>query len=241
MADPSQIWKQNLELQAKLSSGTVKTALPENATDEQKATWRKENGLPDTAAGYEIALPDGLVVGEADKPLVAAYQEFAHANNMTPAQLNQNLGFYYQLQAQQAQARIAADNAFHDESLRALTTEWGDKDYKRNETMVANLMNLAPAGFKDKVLSGRTADGKLIGDHPDFLKWAAEIARQVVPVTTLIQPSAEAAAANNTRIGEIEKLMGDRSSAYWRGPTSGPMQQEYRELIQARTNNARGA
>jgi hypothetical protein len=29
-------------------------------------------------------------------------------------------------------------------------------------------------------------------------------------------------------------MMGDRSSDYWRGPQAEPMQQEYRDLVEAR-------
>jgi hypothetical protein len=36
------------------------------------------------------------------------------------------------------------------------------------------------------------------------------------------------------RIRDIEKLMGDRSSDYWRGSKAEPMQQEYRDLVEAR-------
>lgn len=233
-ADPAAIFKQNVELQAKLSSGTVKTALPENATAEQTAAWRKENGIPDAAAGYEVKLPDGVVTGEADKPLIGAYQEFALANNMTSAQFNQNLGFYYQLQAQERAARAERDGSFHDASVSSLTTEWGDQNYKRNTTMIANLVSSSfPAEFVPLLNSARLPDGSLLADHPVYLKGLSEQARQIVPISTLIQPSAETAAANATRRVEIEKMMGDRSSGYWRGPGAAAMQQEYREIVSA--------
>jgi hypothetical protein len=234
MADPAAIFKQNLELQAKLSSGTVKTALPENATAEQVTAWRKENGIPEAATGYEVKLGDGVVPGEADAPLIGAYQEFALANNMTPAQFNQNLGFYYQLQAQQRAARATQDASFHDEAVSALTTEWGDQNYKRNTTMIANLVASSfPSDFVPLLNSARLPDGSLLADHPVYLKGVAEQARQIVPISTLMQPSAETAKANTIRRGELEKLMGDRSSVYWRGPQSAAMQQEYRDIISA--------
>jgi hypothetical protein len=233
-SDPAAIFKQNLELQAKLSSGTVKTALPDNATDEQKLAWRKENGLPEAATGYEVKLPEGVVPGEADKPLIADYQKFAHANNMTAAQFNQNLGFYYQLQAAERAARVQRDGQFHDNAVSALTTEWGDQNYKRNTTMIANLISSSfPADFVPLLNAARLPDGTLLADHPAYLKGVADQARQIVPVTTLMQPNGDTAKAMSTRRGEIEKLMGDRGSAYWRGPTAATMQAEYRDIVAA--------
>ena len=35
-------------------------------------------------------------------------------------------------------------------------------------------------------------------------------------------------------IASIEKLMGDRSSDYWRGPKANDIQQRYRDLVEAR-------
>lgn len=238
-SDSAAVYKWARELEKQFSSGTVKRALPENATDEQKTAWRKENGLPENAAGYEVKLPEGIVPGEADKPLIGAYQEFAHTNGMTAAQFNQNLGFYYQLQGQQQQARAIADDRFHDETVRTLTTEWGDAEFRRNENMIGNLMALAPKGVSDILLAGRTADGKRIGDHPDILKWQVDLARKIVPITTMITPNVEAAAANKTRMGELERMMGDRSSEYWRGPQANNMQNEYRQLVDA-AEQARG-
>ena len=39
-------------------------------------------------------------------------------------------------------------------------------------------------------------------------------------------------------IASIEKLMGDRSSDYWRGPKAAEIQQRYRSLIDARDDLA---
>lgn len=45
---------------------------------------------------------------------------------------------------------------------------------------------------------------------------------------------------DEARIGEIVKLMGDPSSAYWKGATAEPMQAEYRRLINQLEQRNRG-
>jgi hypothetical protein len=235
--DPTGIWKQNLELQAKLSAGAkAATAKPENATPEQLATWRKEQGLPENADGYvaAVALPDGKVFGEADKPIIAQLAAKAFDGDIRPDAFNGIVAEYYALQDKARQERVQADAAFHDRSVGELTEAWGAQDYLRNTTMIGNLVNAHfPADFVDNLNSARLADGSLMADHPAYLRAMADMARQIMPISTVVVPNSSAAKAMGERKGEIEKLMGDRSSAYWRGPTSGPMQQEYRDIISA--------
>lgn len=219
-----------------VSAGKLKTALPDNATPEQKAAWRKDNGLPESADGYvaALALPDGKVFGEADKPIISALAATALEGDIAPAAFNGVVAKYYELQDQARQARVAADATFHDQSVAALTTAWGETDYLRNTTMIGNLVaSTFPADFAPLLNGARLADGTLLADHPAYLKSMADIARKIVPVSTIVPANSDAAATMTTRKGEIEKLMGDRSSTYWRGPTSAAMQKEYHDIIVA--------
>jgi len=68
--------------QNKISSGEMQTTLKADATDEERADWRETNGVPATPDGYEVNLFDGLVVGEADKPMVDSFLESAHAGDL---------------------------------------------------------------------------------------------------------------------------------------------------------------
>jgi hypothetical protein len=66
---------------------------PANGDDKAKAEWRKERGIPDSAEGYEPKV-EGLVFGEADKPMVDSFKQHAHSKNWTPDQFNEALGWY---------------------------------------------------------------------------------------------------------------------------------------------------
>src|SRR5688572_23894721 len=74
MASPADLLKSYRALEQKISAGELKKGLPENATPEQVAEWRREQGLPEKPEGYleNLSLPDGVVLGEADKPMAAA-------------------------------------------------------------------------------------------------------------------------------------------------------------------------
>src|SRR3546814_8159770 len=78
--------KSQRALEQKLSSGEFKKAIGPDATPEQIAEWRKEQGIPEKPEDYDLKFDNGLVIGEADKPLVAEFLKASHATNVTPAQ-----------------------------------------------------------------------------------------------------------------------------------------------------------
>src|SRR3546814_10458699 len=92
-----------------LVTGVQTCALPIYATPEQIAEWRKEQGIPEKPEDYDLKFDNGLVIGEADKPLVAAFLKASHATNVTPAQAKAQIASYYAIQEQQQAARAEKD------------------------------------------------------------------------------------------------------------------------------------
>jgi hypothetical protein len=243
-SSPADVWKKAKALEAKLSSGEFKRDLPDNASDEEKATWRKENGIPDKPEGYveKITLPKGLVLGEADKPLATEFAAAAAEANLTPAQYSRMVAQYYAIQDKVKVHQEEADAAFHDEATEKLREEWG-ADYKRNVNAVNNLVAAMPPSLSGRLLSGRTADGRKIANDPEMIAWLSSMARELNPAATLVPAgTSDAGKSVAARIADIETLMKDRSGEYYRGPKSAALQTEYRELITAReTMKARAA
>ena len=226
-------------LKQKLSSGEYQKKLAGDATDEQKAEWRKENGIPDKAEDYDTTLGDGLVIGEHDKPLVNEFLSSMHAANAQPEAVKAALSTYYKLVEQQTAARADADALGRTEAEDALRTEWGN-DYRKNVNAAFSLLDVAPAGVKDRLMNGRLADGTPIGNDPGVLKFLAGLAREVNPLGTVVPGAgANATSAIADEIAGIEKQMGDLSSDYWKGQKAEggketKMQVRYRELVTAR-------
>ena len=187
-SDEAAFGKAHKSLQAKLSSGEYKKALPEGATAEEIATWRKENGLPDAAEGYveKLELPKGIVIGEADKPIVAEFAAAALEGNVEPGQFNKMVGKYYEILDAQRAKQEDADAAFKTESEEALRADWQGADFRRNLTAVNNLISTWPEGLASRVLAGRTPDGRKLGDDPVFIKQLASLAVELNPTSTLV-------------------------------------------------------
>lgn len=218
--------------QNKISSGELKTALQPDATDEETAQWRTENGIPENVDGYEINLPNGIVVGEEDKPIVDSFLESALASNLHPDQVNSALAWYYDNQEQQALELENADNELKQKSEDALRVEWG-QDYRRNIQLANNLLDGAPEGVKDQIMGARLADGTPLGNNPDALNWLVDLSRKVNPVATVVPGSGtNAVQAIETELANLKGMMGDRSSEYWKGDNSAKNQARYRELVE---------
>lgn len=236
-ADPASVWKKARELERKLSSGELKSVTARPAADadpEVIAAWRKENGLPAAPAEYleKLTLPQGMVLGEADKPHAESFAKFAFDADMTPAQMSKALEWYYSSLDQQTKARDQFDANFQLEASRQLGQEWGG-DYTRNMNAIRNFLAGQPQDFIDRLQTARTVDGRKLGDDPGFLKWMAGISLEMNPAATLVPPGANPAKTIGTRLAELNTMMADKSSAYWRGPQAESLQAEWRDLYNA--------
>jgi hypothetical protein len=230
--DPKAFARSYSEAQKKIRSGEIKTKLPDNPTPEQLAQYRKDNGLPEKPETYieSLKLPNGVVPGEADKPIINGFAEYAHGKNWSPDQFNQAVSWYYDnLDAQNA-SRAEEDATHKRASEDALREEWG-ADYRRNVNAVSNLMGTMPEEVKEELLAGRTASGRMIGNHPEIVKWLAAKALEVNPAATLLPAGQSNTAGLNNRLGEIEAMMRTEPGKYWKDEN---IQKEYRDLISAR-------
>ena len=220
-----------IQAQNKIASGSLKSALPKDATPEQLAEWRTENGIPEAPEAYDLTLPDGLVIGEADKPIVDEYAKQAHSLNLTPEQVKGNLAWYFQEQERQIEAQNQADYEARISGEEALREVWGSES-KLNKNLIKGLIESAPAGVPDQLLGARLADGTPLGSHPDTLRWLADLARQINPVATVVPGSgSNASQAIDSELETIQDLMKDRTSKYWKGEGANKMQERYRQLI----------
>jgi hypothetical protein len=220
--DPTALYKSLRSLQSDISSGKLKptATLPANATDEQKAAWRASQGIPDKPEAYveKLALGDGVVLSDADKPLVGNFATMAMEKGWSQQQFNDAVGWFYQAQTAAEQQRLEGDGAYRTTSQTALMTDWGPGDYKTNMNAAGTLIAQMPDDVRTTVLAARTPDGRLVGDTPEFLKWAAGYARSVNPAATLISPSeANVPKAIESELAQIEATLakamgGDREA-----------------------------
>ena len=228
--------------QAKISSGQLKSALPENATPEQLAAWRAENGIPESPDKYDVTIAEGHVWGEADKPLIDSFAKAAHEANMTPAAVKSALKWYGDLQAKQVEQVQNADDQYKKDNVDELREEWGG-EYRLNLRVVDEFFESLPDGLGEVLLSARDANGRQLAANAKVIRWANQMQREANPLSTVVPGSGvNSMQAVESEMTKIEAAMGDRSSEYWTGEkvtnksgqTDTKMALRYRELLEAK-------
>lgn len=231
---PADVSKALFAAQQKISSGELKSAKPENASPEEIAKWRKDNGIPDSPDKYDLALPDGLVIGENDKPIVDEVLKAAHEADASPAVVQSMVSTFYKMQDMQAAQQAEQDAAFKAETEDALRSEWGN-EYRRNLNQVEGFLGGLPNGLGARLAMARLSDGRPLGADPDAVAWLAQQAREANPLASVMgNDPGDKGQALSDEIASLETMMGDRKSEYWKGPKAESLQARYRELVTVR-------
>ncbi|MGY3393443.1 hypothetical protein ACVWW6_006034 [Bradyrhizobium sp. USDA 3311] len=251
-ASPKAFADAHRALVAKVSSGELKNvakAPPENATPEQIAEWRKEAGLPADAKGYVdgLKLPNGVVPGAADKPLLEGFAAHALAKNMSPDAYNSAVDWYFANVDAQTKARATADHNFASEAVRTLEAEWGPA-FTENQNRIGALFADTPE-VAEILFNARDSKGRIIGNIPEVNRALAQLHRTAYPAYTPTTPdNASSAQAVATEMSQIEALMGDPRSKYNEKNSSGQlsegaltMRARYRTLIEQQEKNKQRA
>jgi hypothetical protein len=211
--------------QNKIHSGGLKEPLPENPTPEQMAAWRAENGIPLTVKDYGIKIPEGMDAAQVDDFLATA-----HDMNMTPAQVEKAIGWQAAANQKFMEQRAEKDQAARETGTEELRADWGS-EYKLNINLITGLLDGAPQGVKEQIMGGRLANGTLIANDPSMLRWLASLSREVNPTATVVPGSGvNAAQAIQSEMQNLQTMMGDRSSEYWKGPKAEALQARFRDL-----------
>lgn len=231
---PAAMAKSYLALDQRIRSGEFKrsTPLAEDATPEQVTAWREENGIPTEATAYEV-VPAGEELDPASKAFVDVSQGAFLKANLTQAQakiLTDALSAHAQQGAQaEAEAHADARDAC-DNDLRAT---WGPEFRNNIETNRAHMTKMFGEELGMALLTqARLADGRRLGDIPEFSKVINQWAR-AEGSDMLVAGEGRAAHTVDSRIAEIEKIMSTDMNKY-----TPAMRTEYGKLIEKR--EARG-
>lgn len=232
-ASPNALLDSYLALRGKVDSGELKAvkAYPDKGKPEEQAAWRKEHGIPDSPDGYSLKFPDGLVVGDDDKPFVDDFLKTAHGVNATPEQVNNLLHWYYGNQEKAVQQLEEKDVAYLKDTEDTLRAEWGG-EYRTNVNAIKGLIDTMPQDIQDAFANARLGDGTALMSNPHMARWLVHTARTINPMATVV-PGAGAAAASaiDDEIAQIENVMRTDRKAY---NGNEKMQERYRVLLGAR-------
>ncbi len=241
---PADLFKSYSEAAKKIGAGAHKAAdLPADATPDQVAEYRKERGIPEAPEGYLQALPDGLVIGDDDKPLVDTYLADAHAKNLPKEAVATGLDWYYRTKEATLAAQADADKDYKSKAEDDLRSEWGN-EYRENLNSAMALLDTMPVledgtSVKSLFMGGRLADGTPIGNHPGVLRWLVSQSREINPAG-FVAPSGGGSQIKSVEdeIASIEKVMRTDRKAYDKDTK---MQDRLRQLYGAQEKLAQRA
>lgn len=230
-ASPKALWDSYQAAYQKIRSGELKSALPENATPEQLTAFRQERGIPETPEGYLEKLPNGLVIGENDKPIFDSFVKELHSVNADPKVAHAAVAWYNKFQEDQAAKVTEADAAQRAEAEDALRSEWGP-DYRAN---VNHIKAFLGDEIADKIANARDSEGRALLNDPSVVRFFAQKARELNPSHTIVPgTSGNDPQTIETEIDTIEKYMRTNSKEYYRDEK---MQEKLRHLYDARERN----
>ncbi|OWK18313.1 hypothetical protein AJ88_03790 [Mesorhizobium amorphae CCBAU 01583] len=127
-ASPEALLEAQEAAQRKISEGLKPKGKPgEKATDDEWKAYRKEHNIPEAVDDFvkAIVLPDKRVIGDDDKPVVAAFAERAIKKGIAPTDMAEMVDEYYALQEEQQFQQATADATFKKEAEADLKREWG--------------------------------------------------------------------------------------------------------------------
>lgn len=231
-ATPKEVADALLSVQQRIGAGELRSVLPKNATPEQVATWRQENGIPEAPDKYELKLKSGQAVPDEDKPIINGLLKTLHGVNANSAVASQAVDWYYEEVTRRTNERVQKDADFAREAEDALRAEWGN-EYVLNRNLITGLVDTAPAEVRDLIKGARLGNGDPLLSNPLSLKWLNSLAREINPPTALVPNSSNPAAAIETEIKQIEGWMAAPKGTpdhkkYWNDAKT---QERYRALL----------
>ena len=224
---PGDLAKAYRDAQQRLSSGNLKSALPDNPSPEELNAWRAENGVPTDPNGYKFDI--GHQWSDEDRPVLDSFATYALENNIPQHYAEKVAAFYAATQQKNLAVVQEFDSRNHQQGEDELRAEWG-QEYRRNINAIKNTLAAhAPDDVVSQMLASRTPDGKRWGDSPAMLKVFASLAREANPSATVVPGTGFT--TTNDELASLEKFMRENRQEYFKDSAK---QERYRELLEAR-------
>ena len=219
------------ESQQKIRSGQFREPLGPDATEQDIAAYRQQNGIPSDPNGYLDNLPENLVVGEDDKEIMGDFMSALHEVNAPPEVAHKAIEWYNQFAEQQQEQLAEMDSSHHQESEDYLRREWGG-DYRQNVNLISAFIEKTfPAEVKDSLLNARDPSGRAIMNIPGVMESFAEMARANLHPMALPGQTNDPRQTVEDEISEIEDVMKNDRARYNKDEK---MQERLRELYRIR-------
>lgn len=169
---PTDAAKAHLEAVKKIRIGNKAAPPPgPEASAEDLAKWRADAGIPADPTGYDLELGNGLVIGEADKPVVDDWLKYAHKNNMKPADVKAAVAYMIERQGQTMAAMKAETDKASVEAINRLKSEYGDAGFNEMLEVRKVFMESLPDSVRTSLEHAVLPNGMPIGADYDVFLW----------------------------------------------------------------------
>ena len=158
--------------------------------------------------------------------------KMAFENNISPEVAKSTLDWMAAQDQESTDALAESDKNDTDATEDSLRSEWGS-EYRTNMNKIHGLLNSASEGIKDQIMGARLGDGTMLGSNAEALKVLADLALIQNPTTTLVPPGGDLHGALSDELKELQTLMGNKTSEYWKGPKAEANQARVRQLNEA--------
>jgi hypothetical protein len=217
ITDPSGVYGMYRELDNRLNTGGLVKMPGKDAKDEDVKAFQKALGWTEKPEEMleQIALKDGAVLGDDDKPVLNEFLGAVHGAASAPDFVSKAANWYFARQEQAAAEMDDSDDEFRRESETAIKEEWGPA-FKRRSNAIGSIFATAPGGVDVKnedglfarLMGGRMADGKRVGNDPDMLRWLDSIRGEINPAASVVEDGAGTQSVD----AELEKIRGLRKT-----------------------------
>jgi len=232
-SSPDKILQSWLAAEQKISSGEYKAQLPEDASEEQIAEWRKSNGIPEAPDGYK--LPEDHEWGDDDQAMFGRIFEKMHGTNATQDQINALATGYKELVDEMQAHRSDMDRQFLQENEDALRTRLGD-EYRPQINVFKRVLEdpegPVPQNVVQSLMNARDEQGNKLINNAEVAQFLIEQGLNHYGDGALI--SGDAKATMTSRMDEIKNVMKTDFDRYLREG----MDQEYAKLLERSSGRA---
>lgn len=159
-------------------------SLPDNASEEEVAEYRKAAGIPETPDGYQITLPNAEQASDADKEVLSAILETAHKTNTPPANLKAIADIYFAKQQEFAARQAEEAKRSAAETIRTLRSEWS-REWDLNMRVMDDTLDQYTGNRGGELASLRLANGQPLATHELFARFVVNAGRELAPAAVL--------------------------------------------------------
>ena len=230
-ATPADVWTKARSLESQITDGTLKREVPfpDEGSDDDKAKWRTDHGLPASFDKYELERK----IDDAEKTSIDGFLEWAYGKNMTPTQVNSMVDYFYTKRDLDMDTGDASDKESLTKTEDALRVEWGG-EYRAHMNRIEALVGLVPGENKEEFLNARMPDGTQLRGNPEVMKFLLSAALAISPATIVPPAGGDVMSAIEDEITAIKEVMKKDRKKY---NDDEKMQARYRELLAAQAQH----